>query len=244
MKRITYLLMALLGTGLFSPLAAQRSETVLDTGWRFHRGEAQGAEAINYNASKWQSVTVPHDWAITGPFSRDNDLQRVAVTQNFETEATVKTGRTGGLPYVGVGWYRRTFSATPGKRTTLVFDGAMSEAQVYVNGQKSIFWPYGYNSFYCDVTDLVNKDGSDNLLAVRLENKPQSSRWYSGAGLYRNVHVVETEPIHVPTWGTQLTTPHVAKDYASVTLRTQVENADTCLLTIETSIINTEGRSY
>ena len=95
MKRITYLLMALLGTGLFSPLAAQRSETVLDTGWRFHRGEAQGAEAINYNASKWQSVTVPHDWAITGPFSRDNDLQRVAVTQNFETEATVKTGRTG-----------------------------------------------------------------------------------------------------------------------------------------------------
>lgn len=242
MKRITHLLMALLGTGLFSPLAAQRSETVLDTGWRFHRGEAQGAEAINYNASKWQSVTVPHDWAITGPFSRDNDLQRVAVTQNFETEATVKTGRTGGLPYVGVGWYRRTFSATPGKRTTLVFDGAMSEAQVYVNGQKSIFWPYGYNSFYCDVTDLVNKDGSDNLLAVRLENKPQSSRWYSGAGLYRNVHVVETEPIHVPTWGTQLTTPHVAKDYASVTLRTQVENADTCLLTIETSIINTEGR--
>ena len=89
MKRITYLLMALLGAGLFSPLAAQRSETVLDTGWRFHRGEAQGAEAINYNASKWQSVTVPHDWAITGPFSRDNDLQRVAVTQNFETEATV-----------------------------------------------------------------------------------------------------------------------------------------------------------
>ena len=119
MKRISQIIISMLCAGASMPLAAQRSEALLETGWLFHRGEAQGAEAIDYNASKWQSVVVPHDWAITGPFSRDNDLQKVAVTQNFETEASVKTGRTGGLPYVGVGWYRRTFSSTPGKRCLL-----------------------------------------------------------------------------------------------------------------------------
>lgn len=223
-------------------MKAQRAVQQLEKGWLFHRGEASGAEQANYNDTQWQAVSVPHDWAITGPFSRDNDLQKVAVTQNFETEASVKTGRTGGLPYVGVGWYRQTFTTTPGKQVTLVFDGAMSEARVYVNGQEAIFWPYGYNSFHCDVTGLVHADGSENLLAVRLENKPQSSRWYPGAGLYRHVRVVETERIHVPVWGTQLTTPHVAADYASVCLKTTVVNADTCLLTVETVVRDARGR--
>ena len=222
--------------------SAQRTETTLDDGWAFHRGEAEGAQAPDYNDRRWTRVSVPHDWAIYGPFDRSNDLQNVAVKQNFEKQASVKTGRTGGLPYVGVGWYRRSFKATPGMRTTLVFDGAMSEAEVYVNGKKAIFWPYGYNTFHCDVTDLVHADGTDNVLAVRLENKPESSRWYPGAGLYRNVHLVETEPIHVPVWGTQLTTPHVAADYASVRLLTTVENADTALLRIETRIVDAEGR--
>lgn len=82
---------------------------------------------------------------------------------------------------MGTGWYRTTFKAPQGKHTTLVFDGAMSEARVYVNGKEVCFWPYGYNSFYCDVTDVVHADGKENMLAVRLENKPQSSRWYPGA---------------------------------------------------------------
>lgn len=223
--------------------SAQRTVTVLENDWLFHRGEAAGAESIRYDDKAWTRVSVPHDWAITGPFSRDNDLQNVAVTQNFETEASVKTGRTGGLPYVGQGWYRRRFANTKGKRVTLEFDGAMSEARVYVNGKEAIFWPYGYNSFHCDVTDMVNAEGGDNLLAVRLENKPQSSRWYPGAGLYRHVRVVETEPVHVPTWGTQITTPHVAADYASVSLKTTIVNADTCMLTVETDIVDAEGRT-
>lgn len=244
MIRITRMAFVAILSGITSLAGwAQRSECLLERGWMFHKGEAAGAEATDYNDSQWESVIVPHDWAITGPFSRDNDLQNVAVTQNFETEASVKTGRTGGLPYVGIGWYRRTFESTPGKRTALVFDGAMSEARVYVNGKEAIFWPYGYNSFYCDITNLCKADGTDNVLAVRLENKPQSSRWYPGAGLYRNVRIVETENIHVPTWGTQLTTPHVAADYASVSLKTTIENADTCLLTLETTIRDAEGRA-
>lgn len=226
-----------------SLLCAQRSEQDLTHGWRFHQGAAEGAESPDFNDQNWQSVNVPHDWAITGPFSRDHDLQKVAVTQNFETEASVKTGRTGGLPYVGEGWYRTSFRSTAGKHVSLVFEGAMSEAKVYVNGTQAIFWPYGYNAFHCDVTSLLRPNGEANVLAVHLENKPQSSRWYPGAGLFRHVKVVETERVHIPVWGTQVTTPHVAADYASVCLRTTIEGADTCLLTLKTYIVDENGKT-
>ena len=226
-----------------SLLCAQRSEQDLTHGWRFHQGAAEGAESPDFNDQNWQSVKVPHDWAITGPFSRDHDLQKVAVTQNFETEASVKTGRTGGLPYVGEGWYRTSFRSTAGKQVSLVFEGAMSEAKVYVNGTQVIFWPYGYNAFHCDVTSLLRSNGEANVLAVHLENKPQSSRWYPGAGLFRHVKMVETERVHIPVWGTQVTTPHVAADYASVCLRTTIEGADTCLLTLKTDIVDENGKT-
>lgn len=237
----TYVMACLLGC-LVGNLYAQRTEMLLEKGWKFTKGDVSGAESTSFNDTHWESVVVPHDWAIYGPFDRNNDLQNVAVTQNFEKEASVKTGRTGGLPYGGVGWYRTRFDVEPGRQTMLVFDGAMSEAKVYVNGKEACFWPFGYNSFYCDVTSFLNHDGKQNLLAVRLENKPQSSRWYPGAGLYRNVRVVTTGQIHVPVWGTQLTTPHVSEDYASVCLRTSVENAGRTELTVQTDIISPEGK--
>ena len=222
---------------------AQRNEQLLEEGWRFTKGDVTDAATPGFDDSRWESVTVPHDWAIYGPFSRENDLQNVAVTQNFETQASIKTGRTGGLPYVGVGWYRTTFDTKPDQEVTLVFDGAMSEARVYVNGQEAYFWPCGYNSFYCNVTRLINPDGRNNTLAVRLENRPQSSRWYPGAGLYRNVHVITTNRIHIPVWGTQITTSHVADDYASVCLRTSVENSGQKELTLVTEILSPEGKT-
>ena len=221
-------------------LHSQRSEYLLEKGWKFTKGEVSNAEMPAFNDAKWETVDIPHDWAIFGPFDKNNDLQNVAVTQNFETQASLKTGRTGGLPYVGIGWYRTTFHSTPGKQTTLIFDGAMSEARVFVNGKEACFWPYGYNSFYCDVTSLVNEDGKNNTLAVRLENRPQSSRWYPGAGLYRNVHVVTTEKIHVPVWGTQITTPYVKDEYASVCLRTTILNAGKTELTVVTDIMDAD----
>ena len=196
-----------------------RTITLLDKGWQFHKGDS---------SEIWEDVTIPHDWAIYGPFSRDNDLQTVAVVQNGEETATVKTGRTGGLPYVGVGWYRRTLDVTPGKKATLLFDGAMSEARVYVNGEEVIFWPYGYNSFHCDITPFLTADGKNNEIRVRLENRPQSSRWYPGAGLYRNVWLIETEKVHIPVWGTYITTeldPSLLE--ASVNIRTEIEGITT-----------------
>ena len=124
---------------------AQRTETLLESGWKFHRGEAGNAQEAVYDDSSWEDVCIPHDWAIYGPFDVNNDLQTVRVTQDYETKASVRTGRTGGLPYMGVGWYRRTFDVPEGKRAVLLFDGAMSEAKVYVNGEEVCFWPYGYS---------------------------------------------------------------------------------------------------
>lgn len=237
----TFYLMTM-GFCLALNLHAQRSEYLLEKGWKFTKGEVSNAEMPAFNDAKWETVDIPHDWAIFGPFDKNNDLQNVAVTQNFETQASLKTGRTGGLPYVGIGWYRTTFHSTPGKQTTLIFDGAMSEARVFVNGKEACFWPCGYNSFYCDVTSLVNEDGKNNTLAVRLENRPQSSRWYPGAGLYRNVHVVTTEKIHVPVWGTQITTPYMKDEYASVCLRTTILNAGKTELTVVTDIMDADGQ--
>ena len=177
-----FYLAALFGFCLSTGLWAQRTELLLEKNWKFTKGDPSGAADSHFSDSKWTKVRVPHDWAIYGPFDRRNDLQQVAVTQNMETEASLKTGRTGGLPYAGIGWYRTTFSVNSGRQTTLIFDGAMSEAQVYVNGKEACRWPYGYNSFYCDVTPLLHADGKDNVLAVRLQNRPQSSRWYHDLG--------------------------------------------------------------
>lgn len=224
-------------------LKAQRAEQLLEKNWKFAKGDYPDAKLPEFDDKRWSTVTVPHDWAIYGPFDRGHDLQEVAVTQNFEKAATTKTGRTGGLPYVGVGWYRTHFTVdnSNDRKVTLVFDGAMSEARVYVNGKEACFWPFGYNTFHCDVTGLLNEANTPNLLTVRLENRPQSSRWYPGAGLYRNVHVVVTEKIHVPVWGTYITTPHVSTDFASVRLKTRIENAGNEKIRIKTDIFSPQG---
>lgn len=206
-----------------------RQEIKLEEGWKFTKGDFPEASKLNYNDKNWESVSIPHDWAIYGPFDRKYDLQEVAIMQNGEKVPTVKTGRTGGLPYIGVGWYRTNFDVEGFQKNNhtvnLLFDGAMSEARVYVNGKEVCFWPYGYNAFHCDVTDVLSTDGKNNVIAVRLENRPESSRWYPGAGLYRNVHVIKTEKTHIPIWGTYISTPFVSKEYASIRLQTKIENS-------------------
>ncbi|KAA6341345.1 Beta-galactosidase [termite gut metagenome] len=208
-----------------SVLTAQaRKELLLEKNWKFSHDDLSGAIQSGFDDTKWQSVTVPHDWAVYGPFDGNADLQNVAIVQDGETRASRKSGRTGGLPYIGVGWYRTHFDApgfNRGQSASILFDGAMSNARVYLNGYEVGYWPYGYNSFYFDIAPYLKE--KDNTLAVRLENLSESSRWYPGAGLYRNVHVFITEDAHIPVWGTQLTTPEVNRNYAKVKLNTQVE---------------------
>lgn len=201
-----------------------RTKTTLTKGWKFSRTDNIEAIKQDFDDAHWQSVSVPHDWAIYGPFDINNDPQFVAIEQDGETHASLKPGRTGALPFVGVGWYRLKFDAkdfVAGKKANILFDGAMSNAKVYLNGKEIGYWPYGYNSFHFDITPYLKE--KDNLLAVRLENYPESSRWYPGAGLYRNVHLIVTDEVHIPVWGTYLTTPVVEKEYAKVKLLTSVE---------------------
>ena len=188
----------------------------LNEGWEF----TKGAPDVQ---SQWSDVRVPHDWAIYGPFDKSYDLQVVAVEQNGEKIATEKIGRTGGLPFIGKGTYRTVFEVpdTAGRSTTLVFDGAMSNARVFVNDKEVMFWPYGYNSFYVGVDSVVMP--GKNSLRVELENFERASRWYPGAGLYRNVHLVTTDKVHIPVWGTYVTTPKVTEEYASVSLEMEIE---------------------
>lgn len=202
--------------------ASVHTRYTFERGWKFIRSDDANFSLFDYDDSSWQQVTVPHDWAIYGPFSIQNDRQKVAIAQDGQKEAMEHAGRTGGLPFVGVGWYRLDFEApafAKGKKATLVFDGAMSHARVYVNGKEAGYWPYGYNTFYLDVTPYLNAEGK-NTLAVRLENEVESSRWYPGAGLYRNVHLIVNEEAHIPMWGTQLTTPVVEDNFARVHLNT------------------------
>ena len=202
--------------------ASVHTRYTFERGWKFIRSDDANFSLSDYDDSRWQQVTVPHDWAIYGPFSIQNDRQKVAIAQDGQKEALEHAGRTGGLPFVGVGWYRLDFEApafAKGKKATLVFDGAMSHARVYVNGKEAGYWPYGYNTFYLDVTPYLNAEGK-NTLAVRLENEVESSRWYPGAGLYRNVHLIVNEEAHIPMWGTQLTTPVVEDNFARVHLNT------------------------
>ena len=208
--------MLLIGSMVFCGCSTKQVRTdTLIRAWQFTQDTTENPV--------WQDVTIPHDWAISGPFDRANDLQEVIVVQNGESEPTWKTGRSGGLPWMGKGHYHTRVKVNKDKFYTLVFDGAMSHADVYVNGEEMVYWPYGYNTFDCYILpQLITGDSVD--IDVFLENKPQQSRWYPGAGLYRNVHLVETNPIHIPTFGVLIRTPKVSKEFAQVTIDVELQN--------------------
>lgn len=236
-----------LGAALSLPLQAQRTERLLEKGWRFTREDQTQFSSPTFNDSKWSRVVVPHDWAIYGPFSFDNDKQHLAIAQDGQKEAMEHAGRTGGLPFVGVGWYRRSLeipSDLGDRRVFLRFDGAMSHARVYVNGKEVGYWPYGYNTFAFDITSFV-RPGEANTLAVRLENKHESSRWYPGAGLYRNVHLTITSPVYVPLWGTQIQTPTAKASHAYVDVRTRIAGMSSLAgrpLQVTTQLLSPAGK--
>jgi beta-galactosidase len=215
-----------------SPVRAQdaspREVTTLQTGWRFAGGSHADAYRPDFDDSSWEAVSVPHDWAIAGPFIRDGD------------------GNTGKLPWRGEGWYRTDLDVPAswvGKRVYLIFDGVMAFPEVYVNGALAGAWDYGYMSFSLDVTDHLDAGGG-NVLAVHADTRQHDSRWYPGAGIYRKVRMLAVDPVHVDVWGTYVTTPIIQPHYASVRIRTTVRNesaADTPV-TVEQVVLSPEGR--
>jgi len=240
MKKNQYLLMLLLvSAGLYaqtnSPSIIRMGSintSSFDNDWKFIRyglqpdgsriEEPKNLEKINANEDNWKKLNLPHDWGITGPF-------------RIELE-----GGTAKLPWKGIGWYRKHFTipvTDAGKQIFIDFDGAMANAKIWLNGNYVGTWPYGYNSFRMDLTPFINA-GKDNIIAVRLDTENWDSRWYPGAGIYRHVWLVKTNPVHVSNWGTAITTPEISPASAKIKLNVTVENQSKSATeaTVETAI--------
>ena len=201
-RSITFMTLAL----ALSTLCQAQSRKVINLpSWDFSR-----------DGKSWQQVAVPHDWAISGPFDKKWDLQMVAIEQNGETEKTEKSGRSGALPWIGEGMYRMNWTAPKGyQRAVLVFDGAMSQPVVTVNGKEAGKWAYGYNAFRIDITPFI-QFGKKNLIEVHLNNVEESSRWYPGGGLYRPVTVELYGNGNFSTWDTYVRTLKASKEKAEL----------------------------
>ena len=210
------------------PIGTERRLNFND-GWRFFKGEAPGAEQPDFQDASWTTVRLPHDWAIDGPF-----------------DARLNP-HTGALPIFGTGWYRKKFTlpeTARGRYISIEFDGAMSNAHVWLNGQELGGRPYGYIGFGFDLTPRLRYGSQENTIAVRLTPEDRASRWYPGAGIYRNVWLDVTGPRHVARWGTYVTTPQVTDGSAAVAVKTELRNraASEMRVTLRTTVLDAAGR--
>jgi beta-galactosidase len=213
MKKLLFILIMTipgsLSSNVWSALPDTRQHILFDKNWKFIQSDAKGAEKIDFDDSKWRTLNLPHDWSIEGEFKED------AITK----------GPGGYLP-TGIGWYRKHFNtASPGKdqQYWIEFDGVYMNSDVWINGQHLGKHPYGYTSFYYDLTPYVKK--GNNIIAVRVDNSVQpNSRWYSGSGIYRHVWLNIAGPVHISQWGTYITTPSVDSSTATIAVRTSIEN--------------------
>ena len=206
--------------GLSQAQNSPRSRESFNQNWKFVKyfnastdaattdKEPAGLQLQSVNDNSWRTLDLPHDWAIEGPFS--DTLEN----------------NTGLLPWKGIGWYRKHFSvdeSDKGKRIYIDFDGAMAYAEVWLNGKHVGGWPYGYTSFRLDLTPYINF-GEENLIAVRLDTKSWDSRWYPGAGIYRNVWLVKTSQLHITYNGVFCSTPEIKKEKAILSVGAEVES--------------------
>jgi beta-galactosidase len=201
--------------------SAPRERILFDRDWRFHHGDAPGAEAPAFDDSQWRQLNLPHDWMIEGVIGANpGDMEGP-----FDKGSPA--GGSGAYLNGGIGWYRKTFTlpaADQGREITLLFEGAYMNAEVWLNGRRLGTHPYGFTSFFYDITQALRYGGEQNALAVKLDVRQPCCRWYSGAGLYRDVWLIETEPIHIGVWGTYITTPQVSPGRAQVRAQTTVDN--------------------
>jgi beta-galactosidase len=187
-----------------------RRRLSMDSGWKFTRQDSPDAKEVNFSDDSWRNVNLPHDWSIEGPLSQD-----------------APAGGGGGYLPTGIGWYRKHFSFSPdeieNRRVVIQFDGVYQNSDVWINGHHLGHYPFGYGSFYYELTGHLVAGA--NVLAVRVDNSHQpNSRWYSGSGIYRHVWLIITEPLHIAHWGTYLTTPEVTTREATVKVQTVVQN--------------------
>jgi len=227
MNKLALLTLALATSAITA--SAQRSTVNLKT-WQFSR------DSVNY-----KPVTIPHDWAINGPFDKKWDLQFVAIVQNGETEKTEKSGRSGALPWIGRGFYKTTVDLKKLPKTAILeFDGAMADPHVYINGKLAGHWAYGYNAFRVDAAPYLKK--GKNEISVSLNNREESSRWYPGGGLYRPVQLVtNADAATINPWGCYFRTESIGDGKAEVSICTNINNVDKTL-SIENQLVDAAGK--
>ena len=227
MNKLTLLTLALATSALTA--SAQRNTINLKT-WQFSR------DSVSY-----KPVSIPHDWAINGPFDKKWDLQFVAIEQNGETEKTEKSGRSGALPWIGRGFYKTTIDLKKLPKTAVIeFDGAMADPHVYINGKLAGHWAYGYNAFRVDAAPYLKK--GKNEISVSLNNREESSRWYPGGGLYRPVQLVTNADVAtINLWGCYFRTESIGNGKAEVSICTNINNVDKTL-SIENQLVDATGK--
>ena len=211
----------------FNGYSQTREYRTLTEGWKFVKLDVSDAEKVAFDDTSWKNVSIPHDWAITGPFIKNGN------------------GNTGKLPWKGEGWYRKKITVEKnqeGKRLYLIFDGIMAFPKIYINGKLAGSWDYGYNSFYLDITDYVNY-GEENLLGVNANTKKHDSRWYPGGGIYRKVQLLFTNQTHIGIWGNYIITPTIKNNFAEVRVNSSITNSSSEKKEIKVvhSVINKEG---
>jgi len=192
-----------------------------DEGWKFYHGELTGATDRSFDDSRWKSLDLPHDWSVELPFSKDS--------------GAIATAQLLG----GTGWYRKAFTLQPAqdnKRIQLYFEGAYMETEVWLNGQKVDYHPYGYTSFFCDITPYCNPAGKENVLAVKVSSPGKNSRWYAGAGIYRHVWLITTDRLYFDNWGLFVSTPSVTEEKATVHVSADIINEAEALKDLEAVI--------
>ncbi len=208
--------------------------TLFDSDWRFHPGGVQGAEMPGFDDSKWRRIDLPHDWSI-------EDLP--GKTSPFDPDAISQV--SGGFTTGGTGWYRKTFTIgaeQKNKRIHIQFDGVYMNADFWLNGEYMGTHPYGYTSFWFDLTDKI-KFGGKNTIIVQVKNEGQNSRWYSGSGIYRHVWLKLLGPVHVSPWGIYITIPALNSSLAKVNIKTNISNesANASRVKLVTRVMNAKG---
>ena len=243
--------------------AATSRDRSFDSGWRFLRADAPGAEAPGFDDSHWRQLDVPHDWSIEdlpplavavpelpavagngGIYETGMKSIRIGPFDPGQSEGGASTGHVLG----GTGWYRKHFTLAAAEGNKLVavrFDGVYMNADFWINGKLLGNHPYGYTSFEFDLTPYLKPTGEENVIAVRVRNEGKNSRWYSGSGIYRHTWLTVTDPIHVPTWSVFVTAPEVSKEKAVVKIATEARNctgaeAD---VAVRARVLNSKGKT-
>ncbi|HZK93154.1 MAG TPA: glycoside hydrolase family 2 TIM barrel-domain containing protein [Prolixibacteraceae bacterium] len=234
MKKLLFLFPFLLFSSILFSQSIEKGTNLFDSDWRFHLGGALSAEKPTFDDSKWRAIDLPHDWSIENLSGTDSPFNPDAISQV-----------NGGFTTGGTGWYRKSFVLSEGqsaKRIVIQFDGVYMNPEIWINGVSLGSHPYGYTSFWYDITEHI-KFGKLNVLAVKVRNEGENSRWYSGSGIYRHVWLKVLEPVHVAQWGTTITTPEINAGSAKINIKTKVNNQSDSALKVKviTRILNAKG---